>query len=176
MSDFQLVADFEPMGDQPEAIEQLVQGVRAGQRGQVLLGVTGSGKSEVFIRAVRQCLKQGKGAIVLVPEIALTPQTVGRFASRFGGKVAVLHSALSEGERRDEWHRIRSGEARVVIGPRSAVFAPVANLGLIVVDEEHETSYKQEDLPRYNARDAAVLRGSIEGAPVLEPFELVLYR
>ena len=103
----------------------------------------------------------------MVPEISLTPQTVQRFASRFGGRVAVLHSALSDGERYDEWHRIRNGEAQVVVGPRSAVFAPVRNLGLIVVDEEHETSYKQEDSPRYNARDVAVMRGRLEGAKVV---------
>jgi primosomal protein N' (replication factor Y) len=103
----------------------------------------------------------------MVPEIALTPQTVRRFASRFGDRVAVLHSALSDGERYDEWHRIRAGAARVVVGPRSAVWAPVRNLGLIVVDEEHEASYKQDDSPRYNARDVAVLRGAIEGARVV---------
>ena len=104
---------------------------------------------------------------MLVPEISLTPQTVNRFASRFGDLVAVLHSALSDGERYDEWHRIRSGAARVVVGPRSAVWAPVKDLGLIVVDEEHEPSYKQEDNPRYSARDVAVLRGAVEGAKVV---------
>ncbi len=133
----------------------------------LLHGVTGSGKTEVYLQAIAAELEKGRGAIVMVPEIALTPQTVQRFASRFPGRVAVLHSALSDGERYDEWHRIRRGEARVVVGPRSAVFAPVANLGLIVVDEEHEPSYKQEDNPRYNARDAAVLRGAIEGAAVV---------
>ena len=133
----------------------------------LLHGVTGSGKTEVYLQAIARELDAGRGAIVLVPEISLTPQTVQRFASRFGDRVAVLHSALSDGERYDEWHRIRSGEARVVVGPRSAVFAPVANLGLIVVDEEHETSYKQEESPRYHARDVAVLRGSVEGARVV---------
>ena len=133
----------------------------------LLHGITGSGKTEVYLQAIAAELEQGRGAIVMVPEIALTPQTVQRFASRFGDRVAVLHSALSDGERYDEWHRIRSGEARVVVGPRSAIFAPVANLGLIVVDEEHETSYKQEDLPRYHARDVAVMRGKIEGATVV---------
>lgn len=113
------------------------------QRGRTILlhGVTGSGKTEVYLQAIAAVLSEGQGAIVLVPEIALTPQTVQRFASRFGDRIAVLHSALSDGERYDEWHRIRSGEARVVVGPRSAIFAPVKNLGLIVVDEEHETSY-----------------------------------
>ena len=133
----------------------------------LLFGVTGSGKTEVYLQAIAKELEAGKGAIVMVPEIALTPQTVGRFASRFGDRVAVLHSALSDGERYDEWHRIRSGAARVVVGPRSAVWAPVRNLGLIVVDEEHETSYKQDEMPRYHARDVAVLRGSLEGAKVV---------
>ena len=133
----------------------------------LLFGVTGSGKTEVYLQAIAKELEAGCGAIVMVPEIALTPQTVGRFASRFGDRVAVLHSALSDGERYDEWHRIRSGVARVVVGPRSAVWAPVRDLGLIVVDEEHETSYKQDEMPRYNARDVAVLRGAVEGAKVV---------
>ena len=133
----------------------------------LLHGVTGSGKTEVYLQAIAAELEAGRGAIVMVPEIALTPQTVQRFVSRFGNRIAVLHSALSDGERYDEWHRIRSGEARVVIGPRSAVFAPVKRLGLIVVDEEHETSYKQDETPRYHARDVAVMRGAIEGARVV---------
>ena len=133
----------------------------------LLFGVTGSGKTEVYLQAIARELAAGRGAIVMVPEIALTPQTVQRFAARFGDQVAVLHSALSDGERYDEWHRIRSGAARVVIGPRSAVWAPVHRLGLIVVDEEHETSYKQDETPRYNARDVAVLRGVLEGAKVV---------
>ena len=133
----------------------------------LLHGVTGSGKTEVYLQAIARELEAGRGAIVMVPEIALTPQTVSRFASRFGDRVAVLHSALSDGERYDEWHRIRSGTARVVIGPRSAVWAPVRDLGLVVVDEEHESSYKQDETPRYNARDVAVLRGALEGARVV---------
>ena len=137
-------------------------------RGTLLLhGVTGSGKTEVYLQAIAAELAEGRGAIVMVPEIALTPQTVQRFVSRFGDRIAVLHSALSDGERYDEWHRIRSGVARVVVGPRSAVFAPVRDLGLIVVDEEHETSYKQDETPRYHARDVAVMRGAIEGAKVV---------
>ena len=133
----------------------------------LLFGITGSGKTEVYLQAIAAELAAGRSAIVMVPEIALTPQTVSRFASRFGDRVAVLHSALSDGERYDEWHRIRSGTARVVIGPRSAVWAPVRDLGLIVVDEEHESRYKQDETPRYNARDVAVLRGALEGARVV---------
>jgi primosomal protein N' (replication factor Y) len=135
-------------------------------------GVTGSGKTEVYLQAIEHVLAQGKGVIVLVPEIALTPQTVERFKSRFNPKrhgthVAVLHSHLSAGERHDEWHKIHRGDARIVIGARSAVFAPVSPLGLIVVDEEHETSYKQEEAPRYNARDIAVVRGRMQKCAVV---------
>ncbi len=130
----------------------------------LLFGVTGSGKTEVYMQAIAQTLAEGRGAIVLVPEISLTPQTVNRFAARFGSTVAVLHSALSDGERHDEWHRLRRGEARVVVGPRSAVFAPVNNLGLMIVDEEHDSGYKQDESPRYSARDVAVVRAKLEGA------------
>ena len=138
----------------------------------LLHGVTGSGKTEVYLQAIAHTLEQGKGAIVLVPEIALTPQTVERFKARFSsGKlqtlVAVLHSHLSSGERHDEWHKIRQGRARIVIGARSAIFAPVDPLGLIIVDEEHEHTYKQEESPRYHARDVAIMRGQMEGAPVV---------
>ncbi|OVE75875.1 hypothetical protein BVX97_03450 [bacterium E08(2017)] len=133
----------------------------------LLYGVTGSGKTEVYMQAIDHALKDGAGVIVLVPEISLTPQTVSRFKSRFGDRIAVLHSHLSDGERHDEWHRIRDGEADIVIGARSAVFAPIKNLGLIVVDEEHEHSYKQEDAPRYSARDIAVMRGHMEGCTVV---------
>ena len=133
----------------------------------LLQGVTASGKTEVFLQAISEALDQGRGAIVLVPEIALTPQTIQRFASRFGSVIAVLHSQLSDGERHDEWHRIHTGEARVVVGPRSAVFAPVDKLGIIIVDEEHEPSYKQEEAPRYNARDLAVMRGHFEHCAVV---------
>src|SRR5256712_6611046 len=136
----------------------------------LLHGVTGSGKTEIYLQAIRATLDRGRTAIVLVPEISLTPQTVERFKGRFAeaqDAVAVLHSHLSEGERHDEWHKIHSGRARIVIGARSAVFAPLENLGLIVVDEEHETSYKQEEAPRYHARDVAVVRGKIEKCVVL---------
>src|SRR5208282_2385189 len=138
----------------------------------LLHGVTGSGKTEIYLQALAHALEQGKGAIVLVPEISLTPQTVERFKARFSsGKlqtlVAVLHSHLSTGERHDEWHKIRQGRARIVIGARSAIFAPVEPLGLIIVDEEHEHSYKQEEAPRYHARDVAIVRGQMEGAVVV---------
>ncbi len=138
----------------------------------LLHGVTGSGKTEVYLQAIAHSLGQGKGAIVLVPEISLTPQTVERFKARFGSGpqqtlVAVLHSHLSAGERHDEWHKIRQGRARIVIGARSAVFAPVDPLGLLIVDEEHEPSYKQEEAPRYHARDVAVVRGRMENAVVV---------
>jgi len=133
----------------------------------LLFGVTGSGKTEVYLQSIAYCLEKGQGAIVLVPEISLTPQTVERFRARFGDTVAVLHSHLSEGERHDEWHRVREGKARIVVGARSALFAPVENLGLIVVDEEHEPTYKQEESPRYNARDVAVMRGHLQSCAVL---------
>jgi len=141
---------------------------RVGAPSVILLhGVTGSGKTEVYLQAISHALEKGLGAIVLVPEIALTPQTIERFRGRFGDIIAVLHSHLSDGERHDEWHRIREGQARIVIGARSAVFAPVRNLGLIVVDEEHEHTYKQEEAPRYHARDVAVMRGHMEGCAVV---------
>jgi primosomal protein N' (replication factor Y) (superfamily II helicase) len=130
----------------------------------LLHGVTGSGKTEVYLRAVAAALERGRSAIVLVPEIALTPQTAGRFVERFGDAVAVMHSRLSARERYDEWWRMRRGEARVCVGPRSAAFAPFTDLGLIVVDEEHDGSYKQEGDPRYDARVVAEHRAELEGA------------
>ena len=146
--------------DQQRALDAIVGARTAGEPSQLLLhGVTGSGKTEVYLGAVEAVLARGEGAIVLVPEIALTPQIVGRFVERFGDTVAVLHSRLSRGERYDEWQRLRRGEARVCVGPRSAVFAPIAGLGLIVVDEEHDASYKHEGDPRYDARHVAARRG-----------------
>lgn len=130
----------------------------------VLHGVTGSGKTEIYLRAIADTLAEGKGAIVLVPEIALTPQTFARFAARFPGQVALLHSGLGFGERFDQWEKVASGQAPIVVGARSAVFAPVRRLGLIVVDEEHEPSYKQEESPRYHSRDVAVERARRAGA------------
>ena len=156
------------MPQQQEALDLIRGSVESLDPAVVLLfGVTGSGKTEVYLQALQHVLDRGQGAIVLVPEIALTPQTVERFRSRFGDIVAVLHSHLSGGERHDEWHRVREGRARIAIGARSALFAPIRNLGLIVVDEEHEPSYKQEEAPRYHARDVAVVRGRMERCAVV---------
>jgi len=133
----------------------------------LLFGVTASGKTEVYLRAISRCLRLGRQAIMLVPEIALTPQMLDRLTARFGDRLAVLHSALSAGERHDQWWRARRGEVDLVVGARSAVFAPLPRLGLIAIDEEHENSYKQEETPRYHARDVALERGRREGAVVL---------
>lgn len=133
----------------------------------LLQGVTGSGKTFVYLEAVQRTLAAGRGAIVLVPEIALTPQTVSRFRGVFGDQIAVLHSGLSDGERADAWRLLRRGERRVAVGARSAIFAPVRDLGLIVIDEEHETSYKNGEAPRYHARDLAMVRARLEGARVV---------
>lgn len=164
--------------DQESVVSTLLKSVQdSGESGNekpfLLHGVTGSGKTEVYLRTLGAVLESGKSAIVLVPEISLTPQTVERFRSRFdhaeggGAGVAVLHSHLTDAERREEWMRLQRGEARIAIGARSAVFAPLCNLGLIIVDEEHENTYKQEETPRYHARDVAVMRGRLEGCPVL---------
>jgi primosomal protein N' (replication factor Y) len=154
------------------ALKEITQALDLPQSARPILlhGVTGSGKTEIYLQAIRAALERGHSAIVLVPEISLTPQTVERFKGRFGeaqDAVAVLHSHLSQGERHDEWHKIHSGRARIAIGPRSAVFAPLKNLGLIVVDEEHENTYKQEEAPRYHARDVAVVRAKIEKCVVI---------
>ncbi len=155
--------------EQSRAVETISATLQQNAFGVFLLhGITGSGKTQVYIEAIRKALELGKGAIALVPEISLTPQTVARFQSNFGVNVAVLHSRLSHGERYDAWRRVQRGEAKLVIGPRSAVFAPVHNLGLIVVDEEHESSYKQVDpSPRYHARDVAIMRAKRLNAAVV---------
>ena len=152
---------------QAAAVEAIVRAIDAGGGRYLLHGATGSGKTEVYLQACAAALERGLGAIVLVPEIALTPQAVGRFQARFGDRIAVLHSGLTEAQRRDERERIASGEARVVVGARSAVFAPVRGLGLICVDEEHDASYKQESDPRYDARTVAAKRALLEGAVVV---------
>ena len=145
-----------------EAIEGLAPGAAA-----LLFGVTGSGKTLVYLEAVQRVLARGRGAIVLVPEIGLTPQTVSRLRGAFGDQVAVLHSALSDGERADAWRLLRRGERRVAVGARSAIFAPVQDLGIVVVDEEHEASYKNGEAPRYLTRDVAAVRARIEGATLV---------
>lgn len=157
-----------PTREQAAAISRITQAADSGENRTFLLhGVTGSGKTEVFLQCIEAVIQKGRSAIVLVPEIALTPQTVERFAGRFGQRVAILHSRLSLGERHDEYKRIRSGEVDVVVGVRSAVFAPLDNLGLIVMDEEHETSYKAENVPAYHARDIALLRARQYGIPLV---------
>ena len=164
--------NLELNAEQALALNKITDALAAPETAKPILlhGVTGSGKTEIYLQAIRIALERGKSAIVLVPEISLTPQTVERFKSRFAEAhevVAVLHSHLSEGERHDEWHKIHSGRARIVIGARSAVFAPLKDLGLIMVDEEHETTYKQEEAPRYHARDVAVVRAKIEKCAVV---------
>jgi primosomal protein N' (replication factor Y) len=149
---------------QEAALERLVGSLDSDGGHFLLYGATGSGKTEVYLRAAAAALERGRGAIVLVPEIALAPQTVGRFRARFGDSVAILHSGLTEAERRDERERIARGEARVVVGARSGIFAPMHGVGLICVDEEHDPSYKQESDPRYDARTVAAKRAALEGA------------
>jgi primosomal protein N' (replication factor Y) len=165
-------AALELTEEQAVAVERTVAAINSPTTSRPLLmhGVTGSGKTEVFLQSIQIAIDMGKSALVLVPEISLTPQTVERFKTRFSHmqeKVAVLHSHLSQGERFDEWHKIQSKSARIVIGARSAIFAPLDNLGLIVVDEEHENTYKQESPPRYHARDVAIVRSKFEPCAVL---------
>ncbi len=154
--------------EQSHAFSEVIRSINNDKKDVILLfGVTGSGKTEIYLQSIAECLKQNQESIVLVPEIALTPQTIERFRGRFGEQVSVLHSHLSSGERFDEWNKINNGRVKIVVGARSALFAPFRNLGLIIVDEEHETSYKQENVPRYQARDVAVMRGKIENATVI---------
>ena len=160
-------ADPELMPGQAKAVKALSEALENGGGRFLLHGVTGSGKTEVYIRVIRRALQLGRTAIVLVPEIALTPQMVSWLHARFGADAAVLHSALSAGERFDEWRRIRSGEARVVIGARSAIFAPIENIGVIVVDEEHESTYQSDHRPRYDAREIAWRRAGQHNAVLL---------
>jgi len=154
--------------DQHHALRDLSSlRARGGFQSALLHGVTGSGKTELYLRLAAQVREEGKGVLLLVPEIALTPAVAGAFRRTFGSGVAIQHSGLSDGERHDQWHRIRSGDVKVVVGTRSAVFAPVQSLGLIIVDEEHDGSYKQEESPRYNGRDVAVMRARQAGALVV---------
>ncbi|WP_310652853.1 primosomal protein N' [Lactobacillus jensenii] len=153
---------------QTAALQQINESIeRSESKTYLLEGITGSGKTEVYLHAISNALQRGKNALMLVPEISLTPQMVSQVNARFGKEVAVLHSGLSEGEKYDEWRRIRRGEARVVVGARSAIFAPLSNIGLIIIDEEHEASYKQEDTPRYHARNVAIWRSKFHNAPLV---------
>ncbi|EGO5058924.1 primosomal protein N' [Enterococcus faecalis] len=154
--------------EQQVAVETILQSVQEQQSQTYLLeGITGSGKTEVYLQVIAEVLNQGKTAIMLVPEISLTPQMVQRFKSRFGEHVAVMHSGLSQGEKYDEWRKIERGEAEVVVGARSAIFAPIENIGVIIIDEEHEASYKQEETPRYHTRDLAIWRSEYHHCPVV---------
>ena len=161
-------ADRQPTEEQQGALDRMLP-LAAAQAFHVALihGVTGSGKTEVYLRLADAVRQAGRGVLMLVPEIALTPQVAALFRARFGQAVAIQHSGLSDGERHDQWHRIRRGDVDVVIGTRSAVFAPLANPGLIIVDEEHDTSYKQDETPRYHGRDVAIMRGKFGGALVV---------
>ena len=150
---------------QLQAYRQIESALRTGKFQTFLLeGVTGSGKTEVYLKAIDACLALGRSALLLVPEIALTPAVAGQFLNRFGNQVAILHSAFHDAERAEQWRRIRAGTAKVVVGTRSGVFAPVRNLGLVVIDEEHDQSYKQQETPRYNGRDVAIVRAQAAGA------------
>jgi primosomal protein N' (replication factor Y) len=182
--DFPVSAPMTLTPKQAVALAPIQEALDEGRHEVFLLhGVTGSGKTEVYLQAIQRSLDFGREAIVLVPEIALTPQMVERFKSRFGARVAVLHSRLSQGERYDEWRKIREGRAQVAVGARSAIFAPFGSIGLIVIDEEHETSYKQEESPKYHARDVAIERARLHGAvvvlgsatPALETYEAAVY-
>lgn len=154
--------------EQKQALHKIVEAMDNRSPETFLLhGVTGSGKTEVYLQAIQHCIQQGKDAIVLVPEISLTPQMTNRFRSRFGELVAVMHSGLSIGEKYDEWRKVHQQKVKVVVGARSAVFAPFENVGLIILDEEHESSYKQEDTPRYHARDVAIWRSKYHHCPVI---------
>lgn len=167
---FDKVAPSKPLAlndEQARAVEEIVGAVGQEGRTYLLQGITGSGKTEVYLQVIDQVLQMGKTAIMLVPEISLTPQVTNRFISRFGQQVAILHSGLSDGEKYDEWRKIESGQARVVVGARSAIFAPLENLGAIIIDEEHEATYKQDSNPRYHARDVALLRSSYNKAVVV---------
>jgi len=154
--------------EQSKALELVSGLIRAGGfRTALLHGVTGSGKTEVYLRAAREALEAGRAALVLVPEIGLTPVVAGLFRARYGSRVAIQHSGLSPGERHDQWHRIRGGEVSIVVGTRSAVFAPLEHVGLVIVDEEHDGAYKQEEAPRYHGRDVAVMRARLQSAVAL---------
>jgi len=167
-SNFQRTTPLSLTEDQAHAFKEINQTIKDEQHKVFLLkGVTGSGKTEVYLQTISEAIDKDQGALMLVPEIALTPQMVQRFKSRFGDEVAVLHSGLSNGEKYDEWRKIEKEEAKVVVGARSSIFAPLKNIGIIIIDEEHETSYKQEEFPKYHARDVAIWRGEYHNCPVV---------
>lgn len=167
-SEFKRTSALPLTNKQQKVIQPILGHVRHHDHSVFLLyGITGSGKTEIYLQSIAEVIEQGKEAIVLVPEISLTPMMVNRFKGRFGSKVAVLHSGLSAGEKYDEWRKIQRQEVKVVVGARSAIFAPFTNLGIIIIDEEHESSYKQEDNPRYHARDVAIYRGEYHQCPVI---------
>ena len=156
------------MEEQSRALKLIAGAMDKGEHRTFLLhGITASGKTEVYLQAIDRVLKKGAKAIMLVPEIALTPQTIERFVSRFGQRVAVIHSHLTPAKRYLEWKRIKDGAADIVVGARSAIFSPVKKLGLIIIDEEHETTYKQDDVPRYHAREVAEERARLNGCPLI---------
>jgi primosomal protein N' (replication factor Y) len=160
--------DLEPTGEQKQALRLILKGLDDNQfKVFLLFGISASGKTEIYLQAIGHALRQGKSAVILVPEISLTPQTVEHFRSRFGKAVAIFHSRLSAGEKLRQWQNIKSGRSNIVIGTRSAVFSPVKRLGVIVIDEEHENSYKQDDSPRYHAREVAIARAKISQAVVI---------
>ncbi|MFG6118189.1 primosomal protein N' [Thalassobacillus sp. B23F22_16] len=166
--EFERTDPFPLTEEQQVAITPVLKDIETNSHEVMLLhGVTGSGKTEIYLQSIQEVIDKGEEAIMLVPEIALTPQMVERFKGRFGSRVAVMHSALSAGEKYDEWRKIQRKEVQVVVGARSAIFAPFTNLGIIIIDEEHETSYKQEDHPRYHARDVAIYRGERHNCPVV---------
>ena len=165
---YEVETGFELTAQQADVLKKILPAVEAQRYAAFLLhGITGSGKTEVYIRAIETALQTGRGAIMLVPEIALTPQFIALFVANFGKDIAQIHSGLSQGERYDEWRRIRNGQARIVVGARSAIFAPVKDVGIIVVDEEHDGAYKQDQRFCYNARDLALVRGNMSGATVV---------
>lgn len=166
--DVEPTSNLTPTVDQKNALNNILKALKQNENSVFLLhGITGSGKTEVYLQAIDEVLKSGKSCIVLVPEISLTPQATERFKSRFQERVAILHSRLTQGQKYEEWKKVKDGICHIVIGARSAIFAPTKNLGLIIVDEEHETSYKQQDVPRYHATNVAIMRARISNAVVI---------
>ena len=167
MDHFELHSNYSPTGDQPQAIKELTDGILRGDKEQTLLGVTGSGKTEVYFEAVARALELGRQVLILVPEIALTTQWLGRFEKRFGVKPACWHSGLGQRERIDTWKAVSEGRVKVIVGARSALFLPYPDLGLMVIDESHDHSFKQEDVVNYQGRDMAVVRAKLEQFPLI---------